>query len=252
MMRPAIQVPPHEQHGAEQLERGDGVGLVGHLQHFHRQGGGFAAADAQAGDAALQPYFLRAPSRGRRCGRRKRRWVAQGAGAAVDVDLFRRVSLRSCMAAMVTVAKASLISKKSTWSVVQPVLANSFWHGAHRCGREVGRHAGVWWPTMRAMGRPSLSAREARIRTRAAAPSEIDEELAGVTVPSFRKAGLRGGFFDIGGEGCSSSGDGPPRRPSAGDRHRGDLPGHAAVAVGGLGAGVERMAKSSWASREKP
>ena len=75
----------------------------------------------------------------------------------------------------------------------------------------VGNRAGAWawvaWPTMRASGRkPSFSACEARISTIAAAPSEIDDELAGVTVPSLRKAGLRVGIFSMLAEnGCSSA-----------------------------------------------
>jgi hypothetical protein len=41
--------------------------------------------------------------------------------------------------------------------------------------------------------RPSAAAVEARISTIAAAPSEMDEELAGVTVPSFLKPVSRSG-----------------------------------------------------------
>jgi hypothetical protein len=59
-----------------------------------------------------------------------------------------------------------------------------------------GSWAKVLWPTTVATGlSPSFAAVEARIMTSAAAPSEIDEELAAVTVPSLRKAGLRPGSF---------------------------------------------------------
>src|SRR5574338_16021 len=115
---------------------------------------------------------------------------------------------RSRTAAMVTTAKASLISHRSTSPTLQPVLASSF------CMAPTGavvNQAGAWawvvWPTIRAMGRaPIRSAVEARISTRAAAPSEMELELAGVTVPSLRKAGLRLGIFStLALGGCSSS-----------------------------------------------
>jgi hypothetical protein len=61
--------------------------------------------------------------------------------------------------------------------------------------------------TIRAIGlRPSFAAVLARISTSAAAPSEIDEELAAVTVPSLAKAGLSVGILSKRAlPGCSSS-----------------------------------------------
>ncbi len=54
----------------------------------------------------------------------------------------------------------------------------------------------VVWPTMRAIGvQPSSFAIDSRISTIAAAPSEIDEEVAAVTVPSLRKAGRSEGIL---------------------------------------------------------
>jgi hypothetical protein len=69
-----------------------------------------------------------------------------------------------------------------------------------------GSWAKVLWPTIVATGlRPELRAVEARIMTSAAAPSEIDEELAAVTVPSLRKAGFSVGIFSSCAlKGCSS------------------------------------------------
>ena len=69
-----------------------------------------------------------------------------------------------------------------------------------------GSCAWVAWPTMRpAACRPSLSAVERRISTSAAAPSEIELELAAVTVPSFLKAGFSVGILSSWAlSGCSS------------------------------------------------
>ncbi|CUJ15414.1 Uncharacterised protein [Achromobacter ruhlandii] len=106
-------------------------------------------------------------------------------------------SLKSVMAAMVTTANASLISYRSTSSAFQPVLANRFFKAP--TGAVVNQFGSCecWLcATMRASGlTPSFSAVEARISTMAAAPSEIDDELAAVTVPSFLNAGLSVGIF---------------------------------------------------------
>ena len=57
--------------------------------------------------------------------------------------------------------------------------------------------AKVEWPTMRAKGvRPARFASDSRIRTKAAAPSEIDDELAGVTAPSRLNAGFSLAIFE--------------------------------------------------------
>jgi hypothetical protein len=61
----------------------------------------------------------------------------------------------------------------------------------------------------RAAFRPFASAAPARHSTSAAAPSEIDEELAAVTVPPSRKAGFSCGIFSGRAlPGCSSVDDG--------------------------------------------
>ena len=60
-----------------------------------------------------------------------------------------------------------------------------------------GSREKVAWATSVATGvRPRLRASLWRISTSAAAPSEIDDEVAAVTVPSFTKAGRRLGIFD--------------------------------------------------------
>ena len=54
----------------------------------------------------------------------------------------------------------------------------------------------VEWPLISAkIGRPSRSAMERRVSTRAAAPSAFAEELAAVIVPSCRNAGLSEGIL---------------------------------------------------------
>ena len=59
-----------------------------------------------------------------------------------------------------------------------------------------GSCACVEWPITVARGvSPRLSAVERRIITSAAAPSEIEEEFAAVTVPSLRNAGRSVGIL---------------------------------------------------------
>src|SRR5260221_10828354 len=64
----------------------------------------------------------------------------------------------------------------------------------------------VAWPRITArVARPGGSAVERRVRTNAAAPSEMEVEFAAVTLPSFLKAGLRVGIFSkLALNGCSS------------------------------------------------
>ena len=108
---------------------------------------------------------------------------------------------------MATTAKASLISKRSTESLLQPVFSNSFFSAPiGAVGKSFGAAACVACATTRASGvAPRFSASLSRIRMSAAAPSEIELELAAVTVPPSRKAGLSVGIFSgfaLGG--CSS------------------------------------------------
>ncbi len=109
---------------------------------------------------------------------------------------------------MGTTAKASLISNRSTSSRLQPLRASTRWIAV--TGALVNRF-GAWawpaWATMRASGlRPRRSASDWRISSRAAAPSEIELELAAVTVPPSRNAGLSVGIFSgLALGGCSSA-----------------------------------------------
>src|SRR5690606_2349185 len=121
---------------------------------------------------------------------------------------FSRGIASSLSAIIATTAKASLISKRSTSSTDQPARFSAF------CTAGTGavvKSAGSWaWapcPTTRATTfRPSFSATEARVITRAAAPSLIEEALAAVIAPSLAKAGFRLGIFAGSAfRGCSSA-----------------------------------------------
>ena len=115
---------------------------------------------------------------------------------------------RSRMAIMATTAKASLTSKRSTSSTLQPARSRACrMAGTGAVVKSPGSWAWAPWPAMRATGvRPRRSAVEARISTRAAAPSEIEEALAAVIAPSLAKAGFRVGILAGSAfSGCSSS-----------------------------------------------
>src|SRR5690606_26963678 len=113
----------------------------------------------------------------------------------------------SRMGAMATTEKASLTSNRSTSSAFQPTLSSRL---RIALTGAVVNHSGSWenvaWPTILAIGSsPSLAALSALVSTVAAAPSEMLEELAAVTVPSLRKAGRRPGILDTSERpGCSS------------------------------------------------
>src|SRR5688500_4253152 len=113
----------------------------------------------------------------------------------------------SFIAAIVTTAKASLISYKSTCLAVQLIFSKSLRMApTGAVVNQPGSCACVEWPTTTARGaRPRFSAVERRIMTRAAAPSDIELEFAAVTVPSRLKAGFKVGIFArFALKGCSS------------------------------------------------
>ena len=97
--------------------------------------------------------------------------------------------------------------------------------------------------------RPRFSASERRISTSAAAPSEIDDELAAVTVPPSRKAGFSVGILSsLALSGCSSVRDGGFALPAftvTGAISRAKVPSLIAV----WARVSEAMAKASCASR---
>ncbi len=108
---------------------------------------------------------------------------------------------------MGTTAKASLISNRSTSPTLQPTLSNNFRIAGIGA---VVNHCGSWlwveWPLISArIGSPSRWASERRASTKAAAPSALAEEAAGVMVPLARNAGFRPGIL-LGStfSGCSS------------------------------------------------
>ena len=105
-------------------------------------------------------------------------------------------------------AKASLISHRSTSSLVQPAFANTF--SIEPIGAVVNNSGSCEldeWATIRAKGfKPRALASDSFIKTSADAPSEIELELAGVMVPSLAKAGRKLGILSRRAlPGCSSS-----------------------------------------------
>src|SRR3546814_931192 len=105
---------------------------------------------------------------------------------------------RAFVGDMVAQVKGWLISNRSTSAVCQPVLSS------RRSGGPMGAvvnwaGARAWavWATTRATAlRPLASAVEARVMTKAAAPSEMELALAAVRVPYFEKAGRRPGILE--------------------------------------------------------
>ena len=196
---PAIQVPPHG-HGTNEFQVT--CRRCGQLEHFHRERRRLATADAQHATPRCEAMLLQRAEQGDEdAGAGSADRVTERAGAAVDIDLFGR-QLEVVHGRHGDDGEGLVDLVGSTCAVVQPVFASSFCMApTGAVGNSAGACAWVWWPTMRAIGaRPSVSACEARISTSAAAPSEIDEALAGVTVPSLRKAGFRS-------ESCRRSGE---------------------------------------------
>mmetsp|Transcript_7850 Transcript_7850/g.27033 ORF Transcript_7850/g.27033 Transcript_7850/m.27033 type:complete len:260 (+) Transcript_7850:383-1162(+) len=101
----------------------------------------------------------------------------------------------SCMLAMTTAAKASLISKASTsWREISGNFPISFFTAlAGVVGNCTGSCSASAYPRTLAIGcTPSSAPFSSDMRTRAAAPSLMVEALAAVMVPAFlSKAGLR-------------------------------------------------------------
>ena len=151
-------------------------------------------------------------------------------------------------------AKASLISNRSTFDV-QPAFGQHLLDRTDRVRWEQGRLLGVRGVADDAGDRleAELSACEALIRTIAAAPSEIDEELAAVTVPSLPlKAGFSVGtlstFTAKGLRRCDHDAS-----ALVGDGDRRHFPVETAVTVGGLRASSSgSRTTASCASRVKP
>src|SRR5665213_3028649 len=103
---------------------------------------------------------------------------------------------RSRMAIIATTAKASLTSHRSTSPALQPARFSALRiAGTGAVVNSPGAWAWAAWAAIRASGvRPRVSAVEARIRTIAAAPSEIEEALAAGIAPSLAKACFWVGF----------------------------------------------------------
>ena len=115
---------------------------------------------------------------------------------------------KSCIAAMVTAAKASLTSQRLTLLASQPALCSALRMAP---AGAVANHSGAWactaCETMRAIGvAPRSRAVDSRISTSAAAPSEMLLALAAVMVPPCLNAGLSvGTLSSLALKGCSSN-----------------------------------------------
>ena len=117
-------------------------------------------------------------------------------------------SLNSVIAAIVTAANASLTSQRSTSLTFQPVFFSTFWIAPTGAVVNMfGAWAWTLWPTILAIGfAPRRAAVDSRIRTSAAAPSEMLDEVAAVIVPSFLNAAFRPGILSsLALNGCSSN-----------------------------------------------
>ena len=115
--------------------------------------------------------------------------------------------MNSAIAAIVTAAKASLTSQRSTSFALQPVFCSTFWIApTGAVVNQAGACACTACATIRATGLlPRRAAVDSRISTSAAAPSEMLDALAAVIVPSFLNAGLSEGILSsLALNGCSS------------------------------------------------
>ena len=164
-------------------------------------------------------------------------------------------SLNSAIAAIVTAAKASLTSHRSTCLASQPAFFSAL---SMAPAGAVANHSGACactaWPTMRAIGlQPMLRGGAiSRISTSAAAPSEMLLSVGGGDGAVLLERGLqRRDLVELGLEGLLVELD---HRVAAlaGQRDRRHLPVEAAVLVGLLGArGARRWRSASCASRVK-
>ncbi|MBB5498704.1 hypothetical protein HDG37_002918 [Paraburkholderia sp. MM5384-R2] len=95
---------------------------------------------------------------------------------------------------MTTTVNASLISHKFDIVELPPHLGEQLLNRAHGCSSEQAGSCGCvacLWITASGASPRSRAVVDSRIITNAAAPSEIELELAAVTVPSLPKAALR-------------------------------------------------------------
>ena len=172
-----------------------------------RDGRRFAAANAEAGNPAPFAARLQRIQQRRqnpRAGRADR--MPQGAGTAIDIRflVIQSQVLHRCHRhrgkRFIDLVQIDVIGL--------PIqLRQQFLDGAHRRQREplgLARKARVTEHACQGLSR-FIPAKDSRVNTTAAAPSEMPEELAAVTVPSFLNAGFKvGNLCDIEREGVSS------------------------------------------------
>ena len=178
--------------------------------------------------------------------------MAEGGGAAVDVDLVvgdaevAHRDHRDAGEGLVDLEEVDLAG-------VPAGLRERLGDRADRGGGELGRLVGVGGVAhdRGATGlRPSLSATLWRVRTSAAAPSEIDEALAAVIVPSLAKAGFSVGIFaGVALGGLLVGVDDRVGALAAGDLDRDDLPRRTSPAPALPGRGSARRSHNRPAPR---
>ena len=163
-------------------------------------GDAHAAADAQGGQALLGvARCISCKQRGEDARARGADGVADGDGAAVDVDLAG-VQPSSLLTASAWAAKASLASIRSRSATFQPAFSSALREaGIGPVPMTAGSTPAVAQEAMRASGfRPRSSLPRRVISTTAAAPSLRPEALAAVTVPSLSKAGRSRRVLELG------------------------------------------------------
>jgi SH3-like domain-containing protein len=126
MVRPGdprpIRVQPDSSSPARYLAEPGVVGQISQCHQLHRHRGRFAAADAQAGDPALEAGFLSALSRVTMI-RAPLAPIGWPSAVAPPWTLILSCGMpRSRIANMATQAKASLTSNRSTSSTLQPAF----------------------------------------------------------------------------------------------------------------------------------
>jgi len=162
----------------------DSLRGVSTSRQLKRDGGGFAATDAQRRRTALQPVFLQRREQGHDdSGARCADWMAERTSAAMHIDFFMR-QIEFPHRRHGDNREGLVDLERSTSARDQPVCPSAFathqWGGGELawCLR-----MGGMGPYRRQRSNARASASERRMRRSAAAPSEIELELAAVTVP---------------------------------------------------------------------
>ena len=221
------------------------------LGELDRHGRRLTTTDAKAGDPTRSPRVSSAPSK---VATMRAPEAPIGSPSEVAPPFTFSLSWgmpNSCAAIIATTANASFTSNRSTSSTAHPAFSCTLRIAGTGA---VANFAGSWaWAavatTVAMIGKPCASATLRRVIINAAAPSETEEALAAVIVPSLTKAGLSDGIFSgFAFPGCSSVARiVSPSRPVAvtGTISLANAP----LAIASFARLSDRIAKSSWAAR---